>query len=130
MFNEYKNVFKIVLQLAKKRREIYEKYPFQGDVSSFLEFEKSPQGKLRFDSDMELENFLNALEYEVIQTIQTIMYIGRDGGSGNCLPSNIYNQKKNSLNWNNKSVEINQILSKIPLDSYLENGFKILGIVI
>ncbi|OSA92662.1 UNVERIFIED_ORG: hypothetical protein B2H93_13975 [Clostridium botulinum] len=131
MFNELNIIFKILFELAQKRRKIQEKYGWKGDINTYLDFNKTKNGILVNQATEELENFLNALDFEVVKTIQTIMYLGRDKDYENDIPIDRFKKVKKGLIWNNqKSIEVNQIVSKLPLDKYLEEGFKILGIKI
>lgn len=118
MFKELKDVFTDVLNLANNRRTYYEQHGFEGkDVEK---------------KRLELVAYLNELDYEVVKTIQVIMYLGRDEDyDGYDIPEEIYRKQRkyfDSLGWNNKVIEINQIAEKMPLDIYLTNGFKILDI--
>lgn len=131
MFNELNIIFKILFELAQKRRKIEEKYGWKGDIKTYLDFNKTKNGILVNQATEELKNFLNALDFEVVKTIQTIMYLGRDKDYENDIPIDRFKKVKKGLIWNNqKSIEVNQIVSKLPLDKYLEEGFKILGIKI
>lgn len=54
------------------------------------------------------------------------MYLGRDKDY-----NPIYKKEReyfDNLGWNDKWAEVNQILSKVPLNEYLKNGLKILKI--
>lgn len=39
-----------------------------------------------------------------------------------------FREKMDKLGWEKKEIEINQMVEKDPLDKYLVNGLKILGI--
>lgn len=82
--------------------------------------------------EKDLFDFLNSLDYEVIKTIQTIMYIGRD---------TYFEEKDGTYNYKNareimdrqgwqkdKELEVNQMVGKMPLAKYLKDGFKKLNI--
>lgn len=124
MFDNLNDTFKNIYKLAKKRRISHEKNE-------------------TFD-ESKLQEYMLSLDYETIKIIETIMYLGRDAE---------YNKRDNyekryrnarmfsdkcesnfcEINLNeikkNKEAKISQILGKMPLDKYLLDGFKILGIV-
>ena len=60
------------------------------------------------------------------------MYIGRDHDyDRNDSYETRYKKYRESLDfrgWNEKEIEVDQIVQKVPLDNYLKDGFEILGI--
>lgn len=104
-----------------------------------------------------LYQYLNSLDYETIKVVETIMYLGRDYSNNQkneyedneeseydeedtIIPDNeeaplenpiqVFNQFYDDLSatWTNKSAEVNQIYSKIPLYRYLKRGIFLLGL--
>ena len=77
-------------------------------------------------------NVLEDLEIEQILALQTIMYLGRDKEyDPNLSPAEIFQSNYDSLvslGVNKKSIEINQMIEKVPLGDYLREGYHILGI--
>lgn len=71
-------------------------------------------------------DYLNSLDFEVIQMLQTIMYIGRD-----CYDIDdtvdVYAVKRTELDrrgWKTKSIEIGQMTQKSQLVKYLMDGWE------
>lgn len=135
MFEEMKDIFSTTLKLARIRMEYYELYGFRegtlGDLTDYMETDDYKKYKEKED---ELINFLNSLDFEQIKVIQSIMYLGRDR---DYKEDESYQKRYDSMRkyfddmgWNDKKIEIGTIVEKLPLDMYLENGFKILNIVI
>lgn len=81
-----------------------------------------------------LDDYLNSLDFEDVKMIQTIMYLGRDKGyTTNNSSEETYRKNReymDNVGWNDKGIEVEQIIQKLPLDEYLEEGFKILGIIL
>ena len=130
MFRELQETFAKVVKLAEERNEEYRRLrPREEngilDISNIEDLEYSQKEEELFD-------YLNSLDFETVKVIQTIMYLGRDHDY--CKEDSFeirYNKyrKYHELNgWNEKEVEIMQMVQKMPLDTYLSDGFKILGI--
>lgn len=117
-----------VIELGRDHRETYEKYsPNSSHISEFLEMRESEEYKLISNKFNKLVEYLEELDYEDVQFLQTIMYIGRDGlVEGNVSAEQLYTEKFNSLPWNTKEIEISMITEKLPLDNYLNNGKEII----
>lgn len=71
-------------------------------------------------------DYLNSLDFEMVQMLQTIMYIGRD-----CYniddTVDVYAVKRKELDrrgWKTKSIEIGQMTQKSQLVEYLMDGWK------
>lgn len=126
VFDELKIIFRITVELAKKRRIIEEQNRNNSTtIGDYINTQPSDERKKAYK---DLYDFLNALDFEIVKTIQTVMYIGRDNGNG-CSPEEIYVNKKQSLPWSDeKSIEVSQMADKIPLDSYLLEGLEKLKI--
>lgn len=130
MFKELYETFAKVVKLAEeKNKEYRELYP-RGeecivDISDIEELKYSQKEKELFD-------YLDSLDFETVKIIQTIMYLGRDHDY--CKEDSFeirydkYRKYHELSGWNEKEVEIMQMVQKIPLDTYLRDGFKILGI--
>lgn len=85
-----------------------------------------------YPKKQQLINYLESLSFEDIKVIQTVMYLGRDTDyeEYETYKERYENNRKalDSRGWDTKSIEINQIVQKAPLDRYLLNGFRILNI--
>lgn len=85
-----------------------------------------------FKDDIKLSKYLNALTFDEIKMVQTVMYIGRDHSSnlkcGN--PDAVITDYMNQLeNWGSREEEIGVINEKREqLKTYLQRAFTILGI--
>lgn len=125
------DMLKQVYFLAKERAEEInsgENQTFSlSNLESFLEELSTPEPKKE-----QLINYLESLSFEDIKVIQTVMYLGRDEDyEEHETYQQRYQNFRNYLDsrgWNTKSIEINQIVQKAPLDRYLLNGFRILNI--
>lgn len=128
--DRYAIILREVINLAKIRRNEYEgKYASSKSkkmtIKEYLEVEDK--------TESDLYNFLNALDYETIKVLQTLMYLGRDKDYNKNLHSrDIYLRERsyfdNQVGWKTKEIEINQMVEKLPLDEYLEDALEILRI--
>lgn len=75
-----------------------------------------------------LYNYLEALTFDEVKSLQTVMYVGRDFEADDAPASVIYQDMFSALSWNTKEIEINQIVQKVPLANYLRAGKKILSL--
>ncbi len=131
MFEDLKDVLKKVYLLANDRRIEEESTYIEGVKvcdSHIIDIEN-----LRYsEKEQKLFDFLNNLDFESVKIIQTIMYIGRDNDYNKTDSYEIrYEKYRKSLDingWNDKEIEVSQIVQKLPLDKYLKSGFDILGI--
>ncbi|SCM88432.1 DUF3775 domain-containing protein [Bacillus mycoides] len=133
MFKELSGVFEDVIKLARDHRLYYEKQHIGSTPKDIIEFRETPEGKELARRKKLLNDYLNQLDFEVVKTIQVIMYLGRNRDyDEQDLPEEIYRKQRESfdkhIGWNEKRIEINQITQKVPLDQYLENGLNILGV--
>ena len=85
------------------------------------------------DLDLALESYVKNLSFDEVKSLQSIMYLGRDGDYDHKLtPEQIYKANfeyfDKEVGWNTKPIEINQMVGKGPLAEYLINGKKILGL--
>lgn len=131
MFENLKEVLNKVYVLANERRIEEESTYVDGikvDDLDSLDIENLGYSK----KEQELFNFLNSLDFESVKIIQTIMYIGRDHDYDKTDSYEAryedYRKSLDSNGWNNKEIEVSQIVQKVPLDIYLKDGFDILGI--
>lgn len=138
MFEELNGVFLDVIRLARDHRGYYEKYGMKSLTTTpdgfrkQEEFKKSSEGKELSRREKELDAYLNGLDFEVIKTLQVIMYLGivRDYEKQDT-PEEIYRKEReasDSQGWNTKDIEIYQMTGKLTLDEDLKNGLRILGI--
>lgn len=142
MFNEYNDIFKNVLKLAKKLDEANKKYGENGEelingVRVVTEeeksrFMKSENYKIIYSYKSDLKYYLLSLDYDLIKILQTIMYIGRDNDYSQLEPISRVNKVNEQLEdtRNGKEIEIQGMLDKEPLYKYLKKGFKRLQIQI
>ncbi|PER23511.1 hypothetical protein CN931_01355 [Bacillus sp. AFS054943] len=135
MLEELNGVFKDVIKLARDRRVYYEQNVQEGVVYTLQEmsaFYKSSEGQELNEKKQLLKNYLEELDFDTVKTIQSIMYLGRDRDyDKQDTPEEIFYKQRedfDSQGWQSKSIEINQIVEKAPLDGYLEDGLKILQI--
>mgnify|MGYP000956893989 CR=1 FL=1 len=139
MFQQLIPNFRQVIKLAEERRLYYdEKYGMNvitfnsNDYAKYQDFLKSPEGKEIQKKEKMLEDYLDSLDFEIVKIIQTIMYLGRDEDyNKEDAPEIRYQIMRDyfdSSGWNTKEIEINQITEKMPLDIYLINGLRLLGI--
>lgn len=138
MFEELNGVFTDVIRLARDHRVYYEKYGMKSVTTTpdglreRKEFENSSEGKELSRREKELDAYLSGLDFEVIKTLQVIMYLGitRDYDEQDN-PEEIYYKEReaaDSQGWDPKDLEIYQMTGKLTLDQDLQNGLRILGI--
>jgi Protein of unknown function (DUF3775). len=106
-----------IIQLAYQRHTSYN----SGANSAYESYEVA------------LENYLNNLTFDEVMSLQAIMYLGRDKDyNKNQTSQQIYKSQYDYfdkvIGWSKKEIEINQIAEKLPLDEYLINAKKILGL--
>ena len=83
----------------------------------------------QLSEDKVIGGFLRTFNYEQIQTLQTIMYLGRDNDIeiSDKSPEAIFDEKLRRLIWTNDiEIEIGTIVSKRPLATYLKEGMRVL----
>lgn len=83
--------------------------------------------------EKELFDYISSLDYEEIKTIQTIMYIGRDGSCAEEDGTFDYFKTRKRMDvkgWNeDKDIEAMQMVEKIPLADYLRKGCEKLNLM-
>jgi len=79
-----------------------------------------------------LEQYLNGLTFDEVKSLQAIMYLGRDKDyDKDSTPQEIHDSQVeyfDSLGWNTKEIEIDQMIGKVPFADYLINGKTIVGL--
>lgn len=117
-----------VIQLARAYRSTHEffmekYYPSRAiDISEFHKYDDTPEHQNEEAASVELEKFLMSLKYEQVLEIESLMLAGR-GDSGS-FESNLDYFSELYPNESNKDNAVDYITSKIPLDTYLEDGLK------
>ncbi|MFB4471812.1 hypothetical protein ACDI16_02440 [Oceanobacillus caeni] len=129
LLNNYQGVFR----LAKKRRINHDENLKVALLERFENMAFDDYMNKDHENELELYNFLCALDFETVKVLQTLMYLGRDKDyNGNLTSKNIYLEERryfdNQIGWKTKEIEINQMVEKLPLDEYLEEALKILRI--
>lgn len=136
VFKELTEVFRTVYTLARTRRIEHEKtapksFKVGDNIEKRLESYRNPD---KSSPRYKLDEYLKSLDFETIKTLQTLMYLGRDkpykdlvNGEARYLEYRKYFDKRG---WGDKDLVSRQIAGKIPLDKYLFEGFKIIGISI
>ncbi|NBI05776.1 hypothetical protein [Senegalia massiliensis] len=122
MDNEY-NVLSDVIELARDRRRVEER---DSNDIIFSSLENTELSEEYYSKNKNLEDHLINLDIEVIRSLITSMYLGRDWYTfeDKSFEDNyiwMKNHLKTTGGWNDKSILINQMLEKSPLDVYLEN---------
>lgn len=114
-----------LIEMAKRREELPSKVVVSG--VGFTEWVRKDDPHL--SEDKLIGGYLRTFNYEQIQTLQTIMYLGRDKDVELCdkSPEAIFDEKKRRLIWTNDiEIEIGTIVSKRPLATYLKEGMRLL----
>lgn len=131
MFENLKEVLNKVYLLANERR-IEEESTYVDGVKVCDLFIPDIEELGYSEKEQKLFDLLNNLDFESVKIIQTIMYIGRDHDYNKTDSYETrYVKYRNSLDingWNDKEIEVSQMVQKVPLDRYLKDGFDILGI--
>ncbi|MDA2546910.1 hypothetical protein ACQVWG_05770 [Bacillus cereus] len=132
MLEEMNVIFKDVVNLSRDYRLYYEKHSVGGSPEDIREFIKTPEGQERKRRKELLDNYMDELDFETIKTLQVIMYLGRDRDyNKQDTPEEIYRKEReyfDSQGWNTKSIETDQMTSKVPFGQFLEEGLEILQI--
>ncbi|MFQ6860954.1 MAG: DUF3775 domain-containing protein [Beduini sp.] len=126
----YKNLVSIAKKIIKLANESKEDM-FKGKDCIEVELDFTDDVFLSDPFVNQMEDILNKLSFEEVMSLQTIMYLGRDGGyDKNLTPDEIYDIwfKSISSTKNDKEIEINQMVEKFTLGEYLKRGYEILGI--
>jgi len=133
MLEQYTDIFNKALELTEKRHNIYledsKKYP--SGIIKMEEIQECPEYE---EMDRELFKYLNSLDYEAIKILQTIMLLGRQKDYnkklfGEAIYVDYREGVDGSIGWHSKELDINYMTEKEPLNEYLKDGLKILGII-
>lgn len=127
---KYKDIIRKVIFLASERAK--EPSLLGGETNITGVITLSAEDNPRFiELDQKLENYLESLDYETIKVIQTIMYLGRDEQyDKNLIGIERYKDYRkymdDQIGWKTQYLEVQQIMEKLPLAKYLENGLEII----
>ncbi len=122
---KYLDDIRTIIRIADERSEEYwsehkdgEPFELSWDIDDLVY-----SGK-----EKELFDYISSLDYEEIKTIQTIMYIGRDGSCAEEDGTYDYFKTRKCMDmrgWNeDKDIEAMQMVEKVPLADYLRDGCK------
>lgn len=114
---------------SKESDKVFPRGEFMGAADDFLlGIGDNSNGALLYQKERALTAYLESLDYDDVQFIQTVMYVGREGYEKENSPSELYDSVFKSLSWSNsKSIEVSQIFSKANcLKEYLSKGMKLL----
>lgn len=78
-----------------------------------------------------LDEYVEALDFDVIKEMQVVIYVGRDWDKEDSLsPEEYYQSVREDFDrrWNTKEVETYQMLQKIHFVDYLKAGIKYLNL--
>lgn len=122
-----------LINLAKTRREYHDKYSLKsGSMKELMEYEKTENHQKVKEKKEALENYLNTQDFEDVKIMQVVMYIGRDTEQSNVKPAaELFEDNYNAFDrngWNKKSIEVSQMVQKVPLDEYLIKGKELLNL--
>jgi len=119
-----------IISLADERSEEYWSENKEGEA---VELSWKLEDLGYSGKEKELFEYISALEYEEIKTIQTIMYIGRDTSSIQEDGTYDYFKTRECMDkkgWNeDKEIEAMQMVEKIPLADYLRSGCEKLNLM-
>ncbi len=113
-----------LIEMAKRREALPTKSIVSGSPG-FTEWVRKDDPQL--SEDKLIGGFLRTFSYEQIQTLEIIMFLGRDNDIevSDKSPEAIFNEKKRHLTWTNDiEIEIGTIVSKRPLATYLKEGMR------
>ncbi|WP_033543913.1 hypothetical protein [Planococcus sp. CAU13] len=122
-----------LINLAETRQEYHDRYSLKsGSMKELMEYEKTENYQKVKEKKDALENSLNSQDFEDVKIMQVIMYIGRDTAQSNIKPASQlfeenydYHEKSG---WNKKSIEVSQMVQKVPLAEYLIKGKELLNL--
>ena len=119
---------KQIIELAKHRNQLEEQYfPGIADFESSFAFMASPEGKKVEDAGNRLDELLDSLLYDELLEVESLMLYGRGDFTS-------YEECLSYMKWrypdeSGKSMAVEYIASKGPLDEYLESALKRLCII-
>lgn len=117
-----------IIEMAMRREGLPSKTIMTGGAG-YTEWVRKDDPQL--SEDKLIGGFLRTFSYEQIQTLQTIMYLGRDNDVeiSDKSAEAIFDEKLRRLIWTNDiEIEIGTIVSKRPLATYLKEGMRLLGL--
>lgn|GEM_PF-5511939 len=89
--------------------------------------ELSPEENVDDQVFDKVEKFMNSCTDEEVSALETIMYIGReDWGYKNINPKALYTKRFLELAGDPKNIAIEQMISKMPLRRYFQQGIEVL----
>lgn len=131
MFEDKVNIFKEVIRLSRKVSNDEKKYEGKVLNLGFTDEDLEEMENPKSNSNI-LKGYLLKQDFETVKIISTIMYLGRDRDyDKNDSPEVIYRKEREFFDkdgWNDKEIEVYQVIDKGPLDIYLLNGLKILNV--
>jgi|SRR5699024_519354 len=135
LFDEKIQIFRDVIHLAENWKSAHDVSGFEGgSITEMLAFEATPEGEKIKALALDLDNYLQSLNYDDVKMLQTVMYLGRDQDYDKSLPPHLIYKKEfdhfDKSGWVSKEVEINQMTEKVPLADYLKSGLAILEVSI
>jgi len=132
-----KAIVEKTIDLAENFEKAYEdfnaKYYPYGIVDLFNEkFENTSDHKNMEVLELQLDNYLNSLDYENIKNLKSLMSLGLGNHYSNSASyEERFNKAREScdlLGWQkDKRVVVTQMRRKLPLGEYLSKGLKIIG---
>lgn len=128
LYNVKKKDIEKLIEMATRREQIPSKMIMSSGVA-FTEWVRKDDPQL--SEDKLIGGYLRTFSYEQIQTLQTIMYLGRDHDIeiSDKSPETIFDEKMRRLTWTKDiEIEIGTIVSKRPLASYLKEGMRLLDL--
>lgn len=129
-----KAILDVVISLAKQRSESHDVYYFKFFPDGLYclgddEHEESYEYQCYQQYEKVLNCYLSEFDYELIKDLQALMYLGRDKDFYD-EPEGLkrFDLTRKDLFWNNdKNIEVQQMVEKLPLDKYLVAGKEIIG---
>lgn len=135
LFNDQKQIFRDAIRLAENWRNAHDSSSFEGgSISEIQAFEATAEGQKINALAIELDDYLQSLDFDEVKMLQTVMYLGRDQDYDKSLPPHLIYENEFDYfekdGWVSKEVEINQMTEKMPLADYLKSGLDILKVSI
>lgn len=135
LFNDQKQIFRDAIRLAENWRNAHDSSSFEGgSISEIQAFEATAEGQKINALAIELDDYLQSLDFDEVKMLQTVMYLGRDQDYDKSLPPHLIYENEFDYfekdGWVSKEVEINQMTEKMALADYLKSGLDILKVSI
>ena len=121
LINDYNSEHDRVLPYTDEPRDILDGWK--------ISFGFDEKGALLAQKQSAFIRYVAGLEYEQIQFIRTVMYIGRNGYENETTAEELYKSEFNGISWTNDNlIEAGEIFSKsMKLSEYLQKGIKLLS---